>query len=125
MTTSKLNCKLIFEEAYKNRYTWPSTFNGYGGKCIFIDNQKSIQGDFILGSNFKPQIINISDNEIVKNISHQLFEVAIHRVKREFAEIHKNNNFNFLRESEKGLEIEVIGKNEGDKYIVKENKYGF
>ena len=122
MKPSKLNCKLIFEEAHKNRYVWPSTFNGYGGKCIFKDNQKSIQGDFILGSNFQPQVTNIPDKKIVKDISSQLFEVAIHRVKREFNEIHRNNDFNFLGESKRGIEIEVSGKNKGDKYIVKDKK---
>jgi len=122
MSVSKPNCKLIFKEAYESRYTWPTTFKGYGGKCIFLDKDKSLQGEFILGSNLKPQIIKISDNEIVKGISSQLFEVAIHRVKREFNEIHKNNDFKFLGESEKGLELEVVGKNKGDKYIVKEKK---
>ena len=122
MISSKFNCKEIFKEAYNNRYTWPSTFNGYSGKCIFVENQKSMEGNFILDSTFKPKIINISDNNIVKGISSQLFEVAIHRVKREFNVVHKNNDFTFLGESEKGLEIKVIGKNEGDKYIVQEKK---
>ena len=99
--SSKFNCKEIFKEAYNHRYTWPTTFKGYGGKCIFKDNKKVIEGDFILGSNFKPQITNISDKEIVKGISSQLFEVAIHRVKREFNEIHKNNNFQYIDESDK------------------------
>ena len=120
--SSKFNCKEIFKEAYNNRYTWPNTFNGYNGKCIFIENEKSIEGEFSLDNNFKPKIINISDKNIVKGISSQLFEVAIHRVKREFAEIHKNNNFKFLEESDKGIKLEVLGKNEGDKYIVKDKK---
>ena len=122
MISTKFNCIDIFREAYNCRYTWPKAFNGYRGKCILIDNQKSIQGDFILGSNFKPQIINISDNNVVKGISSQLFEVAIHRVKRDFNEVHKDNNFAFLRESKKGMEIEVLGKSQGDKYIVKDKK---
>ena len=122
MISSKFNCKEIFKEAYENRYTWPNKFNGYKGKCIFVENEKSIEGEFILDSNFKPKIINISDKDIIKRISSQLFEVAIHRVKREFNDVHKNNNFKFLGESEKGVSIEVLGKNEGDKYIVKDKK---
>tara|TARA_Y100001978_G_C23552477_1_gene365218 strand:- start:116 stop:763 length:648 start_codon:yes stop_codon:yes gene_type:complete len=122
MIDSNLNCKEIFKEAYNKRYTWPSTFNGYCGKCIFTDNEKSIEGNFILNKTLKPQIINIADNAIVKGISSQLFEVAIHRVKREFNEIHKKNNFKFIGEDEKGLGIKVLGKNEGDKYIVKDKK---
>ena len=122
MILSKFNCKEIFEEAYNNRYTWPNIFNGYTGRCIFLQNEKSTEGEFILDSNFKPKIINISDNDIVKGISSQLFEVAIHRVKREFAEVHKSNDFKFMGESDKGIILEVLGKNEGDKYIVKDKK---
>jgi len=122
MKLSEFNCKEIFKEAFNNRYTWPNKFDGYRGKCIFVENEKSIEGEFILESNFKPKIINISDNNIVKRISSQLFEVAIHRVKREFSEIHKNNNFKFIEESDKGIKMEISGKNEGDKYIVKDKK---
>ena len=122
MISSKLNCKEIFKEAYNNRYTWPNTFNGYSGRCIFEDDEKSIEGEFILDKNFKPKISNIEDNNIVKGISSQLFEVAIHRVKREFSDVHKNNNFKFLGESEQGTELIVLGKNEGDKYTVKDKK---
>ena len=122
MISPKFNCKEIFKEAYNNRYTWPNKFNGYNGKCIFVENEKTVEGEFILDSKFKPKIINISDNNIVKGISSQLFEVAIHRVKREFSEVHKNNNFKFIEELDKGIKIEVLGKNEGDKYIVKDKK---
>jgi len=122
MISSKLNCKEIFKEAYNNRYTWPHKFNGYKGKCIFVENEKSIEGEFILDSKFKPKIKNIADNNIVKRISSQLFEVAIHRVKREFSEVHKNNNFKLLGESEKGIKVEVLGKNQGDKYVIKDKK---
>ena len=122
MISSEFNCKEIFKEAFNSRYTWPSKFDGYRGKCIFIENENSIEGEFILDSNFKPNIINITDNNIAKRISSQLFEVAIHRVKREFSDIHKNNNFKFIEESDKGIKIEISGKNEGDKYIVKDKK---
>tara|TARA_B100000212_G_scaffold319866_1_gene277338 strand:- start:251 stop:538 length:288 start_codon:yes stop_codon:yes gene_type:complete len=64
MSLNNLNCKEIFKEAYNNRYTWPNNFNGYSGKCIFIDNQKSFEGEFTLDSNFKPKITNIEDNNI-------------------------------------------------------------
>tara|TARA_B100000963_G_scaffold342965_1_gene344332 strand:- start:152 stop:799 length:648 start_codon:yes stop_codon:yes gene_type:complete len=122
MISSKLNCNEIFKKAYASRYTWPTTFNGYCGRCIFIENEKSFEGEFTLDNKFKTEITNISDNNVLKSISSQLFEVAIHRVKREFSEVHKHNNFGFMEESEKGLLMQVYGKNEGDKYRVKENK---
>jgi len=122
MISTKFNSLDIFKEAYNCRYTWPKVFNGYRGKCIFVENENAIEGEFSLDSSFKAQIINISDNNIVKRISSQLFEVAIHRVKRDFSEVHKNNNFKFGGETEKGMEIKVLGKNEGDRYIVKDKK---
>ena len=122
MISTKSNCIDIFRNAYNSRYTWPKAFNGYSGRCIFVENENSIEGEFVLDSSLKPRIINISDNTIVKRISSQLFEVAIHRVKREFTEVHKDNNFKLLEESEKGMKIEVLGKNKGDKYIIKDKK---
>jgi len=122
MISTNINCKEIFKEAYNSRYTWPKSFNGYSGKCILVENEKATEGNFILDSNFKPKILNILDNNIVKGISSQLFEVAIHRVKRDFSEVHNNNDFRFLGESDKGMRIKVLGKNEGDKYRVKDKK---
>ena len=47
--------------------------------------------------------------------------MSIHRVKREFEAIHSKNNFNFIEDSESGIEMIVSGKSEGDKYRVKNN----
>ena len=88
---------------------------------MFSVNNNSYEGEFVLGKNFKPEIKNINDEQIVKSISSQLFEVCIHRVKREFNEIHSKNNLNLIKESENGIEMIVSGKNEGDKYRVKNN----
>ena len=115
----EINCKEIFRKAYENRYTWKNEFNGYKGKCIFSFKSKIHEGEFLLGKDLKPNIQNIEDEKIVKSISSQLFEVCIHRVKREFKSVHSENNFNFLRNSEKGIEMIVSGKNQGDKYRVK------
>ena len=119
MDLTEINCKEIFQSAYEKRYTWTTKFNGYKGKCIFSVNNDSYEGNFVLGKDFKPVIQNIDDQKIVKSISSQLFEVCIHRVKRKFQEIHSKNNFNLIKESEKGTEMRVSGKNEGDKYRVK------
>ena len=121
MNLTEINCKEIFQSAYEKRYTWQSEFSGYEGKCVFSVNNNSFEGKFLLGKDFKPDIQNIDDQKIVKSISSQLFEVCIHRVKREFHEIHSKNNFNLIKESEKGTEMIVSGKNAGDKYRVKNN----
>ncbi len=115
----EINCKKIFQKAYENRYTWNNYFNGYQGNCISINNNNIHKGNFLLGKDFKPHIQKIDDEKIVKSIASQLFEVCIHRVKREFQSVHSGNNFNLLKTSESGIEMSVSGKNEGDKYRVK------
>ena len=117
----KINCKEIFRKAYESRYTWKDNFKGYQGKCIFLTNNKVYKGNFVLGKDFKPHIQNIDDEKIVKTIASQLFEVCIHRVKREFDSVHSENNFNLLSSSDNGIEISVSGRNEGDKYRVKDD----
>ena len=117
----EINCKEIFKKAYENRYTWKNEFHGYQGKCIFLTNNYIHKGDFVLGKDFKPTIQNIEDEKVVKSIASQLFEVCIHRVKREFESVHSENNFNLLKNSESGIEMSVSGKNQGDKYRVKNN----
>ena len=117
----EINCKEIFKKAYENRYTWKNDFHGYQGKCIFLTNNNVHKGDFILGKDFKPNIQKIDDEIVVKSIASQLFEVCIHRVKRKFESVHSENNFNLLKNSESGIEMSVSGKNQGDKYRVKNN----
>ena len=117
----ELNCKEIFRKAYENRYTWNNEFNGYKGKCIFFVNNNNCihEGRFSVANDFKPTIQKIEDEKIVESIASQLFEVCIHRVKREFKSVHSENSFNLLKNSQSGIEMSVSGKNEGDKYRVK------
>ena len=121
MNLTEINCKELFKNAYERRYTWDNEFSGYKGKCTFSMNNDTYKGNFVLGKDFKPEIDNIDDQKIVKSISSQLFEVSIHRVKREFKEIHSKNNFNLIKDSENGVEMIVSVKSEGDKYRVKNN----
>ena len=122
METYKSDCKKIFQKAYENRYTWPENFNGYKGNFIFKEDKNKYEGDFIIGKNFQPKIKNIDETEVIKKISSQLFEVVIHRVKKSFDEIHSKNDFKYLSQSERGTEMQVSGKNDGDKYRVKDGK---
>tara|TARA_Y100001933_G_scaffold263324_1_gene324294 strand:- start:3184 stop:3831 length:648 start_codon:yes stop_codon:yes gene_type:complete len=122
MVLSKIDCKKIFKAAYENRYTWPKEFKGFKGRCLFIENDKTFEGNFILNKSFKPEINGISEENVIKAIGSQLFEVSIHRVKREFDKIHLENQFQFLNETDEGLEVEVLGKNEGDKYRLKDKR---
>ena len=121
MNLTEINCREIFKKAYEKRYTWNTDFCGYKGKCIFSFNSNKYEGEFLLGKDFKPEIKNIDDEKIKKTIASQLFEVCIHRVKREFHSVHSENNFNLLKSSKNGIEMSVSGKNEGDKYRVKDD----
>ena len=121
MNLTEINCKKLFQKAYEKRYTWSKDFNGYKGKCIFSTHNNTFEGKFVLGKDFKPKVENIDDQKIVKSISSQLFEVSIHRVKRDFEEIHSKNNFKLIKDSGNGIEMLVSGKGEGDKYRVKDN----
>ena len=116
----EINCKEIFRKAYESRYTWKNNFNGYQGKCSFIHKNNIHEGKFLLGKDFKPNIQKIDDENIVKSIASQLFEVSIHRIRRDFHSIHSENNFNLIKCSENGIEMKVSGKNDGDKYRVKD-----
>ena len=120
MTFSQTNCKQIFKNAYENRYTWPKSFNGYEGKCKYISKNQKEKGNFKVGKNFKPEITNIPNDDIVKIIESQLFEVVIHRVRKSFDEIHSKNDFHLETDTENGIQMIVSGKNEGDKYRVKD-----
>lgn len=90
---------------------------------LYLKCSKGItyEGEFLLGEDFKPEIKNIDEENIKKSIASQLFEVCIHRVKREFNSVHSENNFNLLKSSENGIEMNVSGRNEGDKYRVKDD----
>tara|TARA_B100000965_G_scaffold354479_1_gene331182 strand:- start:3608 stop:4276 length:669 start_codon:yes stop_codon:yes gene_type:complete len=113
------SCAQLFRAAYENRYTWESDFPGYEGNCSWTDGQKEIKGTFILGKDLKATVKQIDDEQIKKAISSQLWEVAIHRVKRSFEQTHGQNTFTYGDTNEIGSEIIVGGKNEGDKYRVK------
>ena len=121
MDLTGINCKEIFKTAYQKRYCWIDDFNGYKGRCSYSFNNKYHEGFFAIGKDFKPEIKDIDNQTVVKCISSQLFEVSIHRVKKEFDEIHSKNNFNLIKHSSDGVEMIVSGKNEGDKYRVKNN----
>tara|TARA_Y100001968_G_scaffold165664_1_gene151740 strand:+ start:388 stop:1053 length:666 start_codon:yes stop_codon:yes gene_type:complete len=109
----------FFKAAYENRYTWESDFPGYEGSCSWTDGERVIKGTFSLGKDFKATINGIESENINKAISSQLWEVAIHRVRRSFEQTHGKNTFTFGDTNEIGAEIIVGGKNKGDKYRVK------
>ena len=114
-------CINLFKSAYENRYTWESDFLGYEGSCSWTDGERKVKGSFCLGQDLKARVDEIDDEVIHKAITSQLWEVAIHRVKRAFEQTHGKNTFTFGDTNEIGSEILVGGKNKGDRYRVKNN----
>ena len=115
------DCTNLFKSAYENRYTWESDFPGYEGRCSWTNGEREIKGSFCLGQDLKATVKEIDDEEMHKAISSQLWEVAIHRVRRSFTQTHGQNTFTYGDTNEIGSEIIVGGKNEGDKYRVKDD----
>ena len=62
----------------------------------------SYQGEFLVNEKFNVDVCNIKNDEIARLITSQLFEVTIHRVKRDFERVHSENNFEPQRDNEIG-----------------------
>ena len=82
------DCTTLFRRAYENRYSWDIDFKGYVGSCIYKKGSITYEGEFLIANDFKPKVKHIKDEQISKLISSQLWEVAIHRVKRSFQDVH-------------------------------------
>ena len=120
-STQAKDCTEQFQAAYENRYTWEPTFSGYKGTCEWTNGNTNEKGSFFLGKALKASVSNITDESIQKAISSQLWEVAIHRVRRSFEQTHGQNTFTSGDTNKIGMEVLVGGKNKGDKYRIKDN----
>ena len=109
----------LFSAAYNNRYTWEPGFGGYSGRCVWIQGDRQVEGQFHVGSDLKAVVEGVSDEEVKKGFASQLWEVCIHRVRRSFEQTHSENTFTAGDSTDEGLEVLVGGKGEGDKYRIK------
>jgi hypothetical protein len=108
-----------FRAAYENRYTWDPGFAGYRGSCSWQEGERLLRGQFVVGADLKAQVEGIDDEEVRKAIAGQLWEVAIHRVRRPFEQTHGENSFTAGDTDAVGTEIIVGGKAAGDRYRIK------
>ncbi len=115
------DCKELFKKAYENRYTWGPHFCGYRGKCSLEEDDLLINGSFLVNKKLHIEINNIIDDRVEKEISSQLHEVTIHRVRRDFEQVHGSNIFTAGKNDQFGIEVLIGGKSQGDKYKVKDN----
>jgi hypothetical protein len=110
-----------FRAAYENRYTWEAGFGGYQGRCVWEQGDQRVEGRFQVGADLKAQVEGIADEAVHKAVASQLWEVAIHRVRRSFEQTHGENTFTAGDTDAVGTEVIVGGKNSGDRYRIKGN----
>jgi hypothetical protein len=110
-----------FQAAYENRYTWDPGFGGYRGRCVWEQDGRTVEGTFTVGADLKATVEGIDDPELQKAMASQLWEVAIHRVRRSFEQTHGANTFTAGDTDAVGTEVIVGGKNAGDRYRIKDN----
>jgi hypothetical protein len=110
-----------FRAAYEHRYTWDPGFGGYQGRCLWEQEGRVVEGRFTLGADLKATVEGIDDPEVHKAVASQLWEVAIHRVRRAFEQTHGENTFTAGDTDAVGTEVIVGGKNSGDRYRIKDN----
>ncbi len=110
-----------FRAAYENRYTWDPSFGGYGGRCVWEQGDRRVEGRFTVGADLKATVEGIDDAEVHKALASQLWEVAIHRVRRPFEQTHGENTFTAGDTDPVGTEVIVGGKNSGDRYRIKDD----
>ena len=120
-TYEEEDCRRQFCNAYENRYTWSTDFVGYSGRCYYQGIIGNDECDFVIGKDLKPQLKDIKDIDIKKFIHSQLWELAVHRIRRSFNKVHGENIFNFGDSNEIGQEIKVSGKSIGDSYRIRDN----
>lgn len=113
--------RAAFRAAYENRYTWDPGFAGYQGRCVFEKGDQRVEGSFRVGADLKAVVEGIADEEIHKALASQLWEVAIHRVRRPFEQTHGENSFTAGDTNDEGVEVIVGGKGEGDRYRIKDD----
>ena len=119
-TSPGSDCREAFKAAYENRYTWDPGFSGYSGRCIWQQGDRSVEGRFEVGADLKAKVTGLDDPEVEKAMASQLWEVAIHRVRRSFDQVHGDNTFTAGSTTDEGLEVLIGGKGEGDRYRIKD-----
>ncbi|MGA1265353.1 MAG: DUF3386 domain-containing protein [Prochlorothrix sp.] len=113
----------LFQAAYENRYTWDKNFPGYRATVTYRQGDQTYTGQAQVTAKFQPSVTGIEDEAAHKTVHGQLHEVAIHRVRRTFAETHGHNTFRFGEVDETGAqEILMGGKAEGDRYKIRDNE---
>ncbi|MEB3219448.1 MAG: DUF3386 domain-containing protein [Nostocales cyanobacterium 94392] len=123
MTVAQTSAREILKAAYDNRYTWDSNFPGYTADVIYKYEDKEFTGKVRVNPNLKAEVFEIEDEQAKEAINNQLWEIAIHRIRREFEDSHQENTFTQGNTDKSGaVEILVGGKSSGDKYKIRDRE---
>lgn len=126
MTAVKVPAQELFRAAYENRYTWDKSFLGYTADITLKLDDQEFTGRVRVNPDLKAEVFEVEDEEANKLIQGQLWEIAIHRIRRTFEETHGKNTFSYGKTDETGaVEILLGGKSEGDRYKVRNNEVCF
>ena len=71
------------------------------------------KAQFEIGADLKAKVEGIENEDILKAVNSQLWEVAIHRVRRSFEQTHGENTFTAGDTNDVGTEVLVGGKGAG------------
>jgi Protein of unknown function (DUF3386) len=122
MTESR-SAQELFQAAYENRYTWDANFPGYTATVEFKHGDLVLTGNIVVKANLSAEVTGIENEEAHKSIIGQLREVAIHRVRRTFTDIHGMNTFVYGETDATGaIEILLPEKPMGDRYKLRNNE---
>jgi Protein of unknown function (DUF3386) len=123
MTVTQLSAQELFRAAYENRYTWDQSFPGYSANITYKYDDQVFTGKVIINANLKAEVLEVENEEATKAIHGQAWEIAIHRVRRSFADTHGENTFSYGETDANGaVEIFIGGKSAGDKYKIRNNE---
>ncbi|NJL81165.1 MAG: DUF3386 domain-containing protein [Richelia sp. RM2_1_2] len=123
MTVAQTSAREILKAAYDNRYTWDNNFPGYTADVTYKYEDKEFKGKVRVNPNLKAEVFDIEDEQAKEAINNQLWEIAIHRIRREFEDSHKDNTFSEGETDESGaVEVLVGGKASGDKYKIRDRE---
>lgn len=121
--TEQLDARALFRSAYENRYTWDEKFPGYTADVTYREGDKTYTGKCRINSDLTFEVSDVDDEAGKKAIHGQVWEIAVHRVRKPFEEVHGNNTFTLGETDETGaVEIIMGGKAQGDRYKVRNNE---
>lgn len=124
--TLTLTAEDIFRIAYDNRYTWDQHFPGYTADVTMKTGDKTYTGKVKINADLTFDAEGIEDEECLKAVKNQLWEITIHRVNHSFEKTHGDNTFELGEKDENGaVKIIIGGAGAGNYYKLKDNTVTF